>query len=176
VGLSQRRDLERYAGLFASRTAVMKSSAMRDLMAITERPEVFGAAICNVPCANALRMENSPNGPVNVPEFGTITDSADSRALLEMDALSHVRPGTKYPAVICVGGANDPRVIVWQPAKLAAALQTATSSGKPVLLQINYDNGHFTEDKKVAFRNWANMFSFCLWQTGHADFKPAMQN
>src|SRR6266498_310391 len=43
-GLSQRRDLERYAGLFASRTAVMKSSAMRDLMAITERPEVISLA------------------------------------------------------------------------------------------------------------------------------------
>src|ERR671934_2620957 len=38
------RDLERYAGLFASRTKVMKSSAMRDLMAITERPEVITLA------------------------------------------------------------------------------------------------------------------------------------
>src|ERR687887_2538927 len=38
------RDLERYAGLFASRTSVMKSSAMRDLMAITERPEVISLA------------------------------------------------------------------------------------------------------------------------------------
>jgi 2-aminoadipate transaminase len=44
VGLNQRRDLERYAGLFASRTSVMKSSAMRDLMAITERPEVISLA------------------------------------------------------------------------------------------------------------------------------------
>ena len=44
MGLSQRRDLERYAGLFASRTSVMKSSAMRDLMAITERPEVISLA------------------------------------------------------------------------------------------------------------------------------------
>src|SRR3954452_6338502 len=38
------RDLERYAALFASRTDVMKSSAMRDLMAITERPEVISLA------------------------------------------------------------------------------------------------------------------------------------
>src|SRR6266511_6078405 len=43
-GMNQRRDLERYAGLFASRTSVMKSSAMRDLMAITERPEVISLA------------------------------------------------------------------------------------------------------------------------------------
>src|SRR5213595_3574910 len=43
-GMSQRRDLERYAGLFASRTTVMRSSAMRDLMAITARPEVISLA------------------------------------------------------------------------------------------------------------------------------------
>src|SRR3954453_11917568 len=43
-GMSQRRDLERYAGLFASRTSVMTASAMRDLMAITERPEVISLA------------------------------------------------------------------------------------------------------------------------------------
>ena len=40
----QRRDLERYAGLFAERTRVMRSSAMRDLMAITARPEVISLA------------------------------------------------------------------------------------------------------------------------------------
>src|ERR1700710_1712116 len=41
---SAAHDLERYAGLFASRTRAMKSSAMRDLMAITERPEVISLA------------------------------------------------------------------------------------------------------------------------------------
>jgi 2-aminoadipate transaminase len=41
---SASRDLERYAGLFAQRTKAMKSSAMRDLMAITERPEVISLA------------------------------------------------------------------------------------------------------------------------------------
>jgi len=139
--------------------------------AITERPDLFGAAIANVPCANAVRMEASPNGPVNTPEFGTVKNESEFKALYEMDGMQHVKQGVKYPAVICVGGFNDPRVIVWQPAKFAAALQNATSSGKPVLLQVNYDNGHFTEDKKVTFRNFANMYSFCLWQTGHPDFQ-----
>ncbi|HEX8326761.1 MAG TPA: prolyl oligopeptidase family serine peptidase [Hymenobacter sp.] len=141
--------------------------------AITERPDLFAAAISNVSCSNALRMENSPNGPVNVPEFGSVKDSAQCMALYEMDAFQHVVPGTKYPAVLCVGGMNDPRVIVWQPGKFAAALQSASASGKPVLMQVNYDNGHFTEDKKVAFRNFANMYAFALWQAGHPNFQPA---
>ena len=141
--------------------------------AITERPDLFAAAISNVSCSNALRMENSPNGPVNVPEFGSVKDPVQCQALYEMDAFQHVQPGTKYPAVICVGGMNDPRVIVWQPGKLAAALQAASISGKPVLLQVNYDNGHFTEDKKVTFRNFANMYAFALWQAGHPNFQPS---
>ena len=139
--------------------------------AITERPDIFGAAISNVSCSNALRFENTPNGPNNSREFGTVKDSVECMALYEMDAFQHVKEGTKYPAVICVGGMNDPRVIAWQPGKFAAALQSATTSGKPVLLVVNYDNGHFTEDKSVTFKNYANMFSFALWQTGHKDFQ-----
>ncbi|GAB3037764.1 prolyl oligopeptidase family serine peptidase [Spirosoma pulveris] len=140
--------------------------------AITERPDLFAAAISNVSCSNALRMENSPNGPINAAEFGTVKDSTECMALYEMDAVNHVKEGTKYPAVMCVGGWNDPRVIAWQPGKLAAALQNASTSGKPVLMQVNYDNGHFTEDKTVSFRNFANMFAFGLWQAGHPDFQP----
>ncbi len=141
--------------------------------AVTARPDLFGAAICNVGCANAMRMEFSPNGPVNTPEFGTVKDPVECEALYEMDGVQHVQPGVKYPAVLCVAGWNDPRVVPWQPGKLAAALQNASVSGKPVLLKVNYDNGHFTEEKIVTFRNFAGQFAFALWQTGHKDFQPA---
>jgi prolyl oligopeptidase len=53
-----------------------------------------------------------------------------------------------------------------------AALQEATASGKPVLLKANYDNGHFTEEKIVTFKNFAGQYAFLLWQTGHKDFQP----
>ena len=140
--------------------------------AITDRPDLFAAAIFNVGCSNALRFENTPNGPDNASEFGTVKDSAECMALYEMDSFQHVKEGTAYPAVICVGGMNDPRVIAWQPGKFAAALQNATSSGKPVLLKVNYDDGHFTEDKRVTFKNFASMYAFALWQAGHPDFQP----
>jgi prolyl oligopeptidase len=140
--------------------------------AITERPDLFAAAICNVGCANAMRLEFSANGPVNIPEFGTVKDSIECAALYEMDGVQHVVKGTKYPALICVGGWNDPRVVPWQPGKFAAAVQNASSSGKPALLKINYDNGHFTEDRNVTYANFANQYAFVLWQTGHPDFQP----
>ena len=143
--------------------------------AITERPELFAAAICNVGCANSMRLEFSSNGPVNIPEFGTVTDSVECKALYEMDGMHHVVKGTKYPAVISVAGWNDPRVVPWQPGKFAAAVQHASSSGKPVLIKVNYDNGHFTEDRNVTYSNFADQFAFVLWQTGHPDFQEKKQ-
>lgn len=140
--------------------------------AITERPDLYAAAICNVGCANAMRLEFSANGPVNIPEFGTVKDSILCKALYEMDGMQHVVKGTKYPAVICVGGWNDPRVVPWEPAKFAAAVQDASTSARPVIMKVNYDNGHFTEDKSVEFANFADQLAFAMWQCGHPDFQP----
>lgn len=139
--------------------------------AITERPDLYAAAICNVGCANAMRLEYMANGPANIPEFGTVKDSVLCKALYEMDGMQHVVKGTKYPAVICIGGWNDPRVVPWQPAKFAAAVQEASTSGKPVILKVNYDSGHFTEDKSVEFANFADQLAFAMWQCGHPDFQ-----
>jgi prolyl oligopeptidase len=143
--------------------------------AITERPDLFRAAICNVGCANAMRMEFSPNGPVNTPEFGTVKDEAECKALHEMDGVAHVQNGVKYPALMGVGGWNDPRVAAWEPGKFVAAMQSASTSGYPVLMKVNYDNGHFTEEKIVSFRNFAGQSAFLLWQTGHKDFQPVKE-
>jgi len=52
-------------------------------------------------------------------------------------------------------------------------VQSATASGHPVLMKVNYDNGHFTEEKPVTFKNFASQTAFLLWQTGHKDFQPA---
>lgn len=141
--------------------------------AITERPDLFAAAVCNVGDANAMRAEFEPDGPVNIPEYGTVNDPIECAALYEMDGLQHVRPGVRYPAVLGVGGWNDPRVPAWAPAKFVAALQNASVSGKPVLMKVNYDNGHFTEDKEVTFKNFAGQFAFLLWQTGNREFQPS---
>jgi prolyl oligopeptidase len=91
---------------------------------------------------NALRAEFGENGPINVPEFGSVTTEEGLRGLLVMDAYLRVRDGVAYPAVLLTAGMNDPRVEVWQPAKMAARLQAATSSGRPVLLRIDPEGGH----------------------------------
>ncbi len=62
-------------------------------------------------------------------------------------------------------------VIALEPGKFAAALQNASTSSKPVLMKVNYDNGHFTEDKNVTFATFADQYAFVLWQCGHTDFQ-----
>ncbi len=138
--------------------------------AITERPDLFAAAINNVPVSNPLRGENRPNGILDAKEFGTVKDSLEAMGLIEMDAFLHVKNNVKYPAILAVTGINDTRVPVWQPAKFVAALQN-TNSDRPILLLVNYDSGHWSEEKLVIFKNYANQFAFALWQAGHKDFQ-----
>ena len=88
---------------------------------MTERPDLFAAAIPEVGCLNTVRMENSPNGPGNVPEFGTVKNETEFKALLEMDSFHHIKKGTSYPAYTRYRRNNDPRVIAWQPSNFAAA-------------------------------------------------------
>jgi prolyl oligopeptidase len=140
--------------------------------AMTDRPDLFAVAINNVPVSNPLRGENRPNGILDAQEFGTVKDSVEAWGLMEMDAFLHVKKGVRYPAVLAIGGFNDTRVPIWQPAKLVAALQNANSSGKPILLQVNYDSGHGSEEKFITYKNLANQFAFALWQAGQKDFQP----
>ncbi len=139
--------------------------------AITERPDLFAAAVCNVGMGNPMRSEFYASGPSNIPEFGTVKDSLDTKALYEMDGMQHVKDGFKYPAVMCVAGWNDPRVVVWDPGKFLAAVQNASTSGKPALMKVNYGSGHFTEDAEVTWANFADQYAFMMWQCGHPDFQ-----
>lgn len=141
--------------------------------AMTERPDLFAAAIPEVGILNAVRMENSPNGPVNVPEFGTMAKEDEAKALLEMDAYLHLKKGTKYPATLVTAGFNDPRVIAWQPAKFAARLQASNASGKPVLFFTDYEAGHGHGDSRLKqIESYADLLAFGLWQTGAPSFQP----
>ncbi|HSN00751.1 MAG TPA: prolyl oligopeptidase family serine peptidase [Rudaea sp.] len=142
--------------------------------AIEERPDLFAVAVDRVPLTDTLRFETTANGPDNIPEFGSVKDPEGFKALYAMSTYAHARDGVKYPPVLIYAGANDPRVPAWQPAKLAARLQAATASGKPVLLRVDYDAGHTGLDatRTQSDRNTADMLAFALWWTGDPDFQP----
>jgi prolyl oligopeptidase len=144
--------------------------------AITQRPDLFAGALIRVGCSNALRMEFTPNGPPNIAEFGSVTTADGFKGLYAMDAYQHVKDGTAYPGVLLTAGINDPRVDPSQPAKMAARLQSATSSTRPVLLRVDYDAGHGMGSTRAQHDiEFADEMSFLLWQFGDPEFQPAKQ-
>jgi prolyl oligopeptidase len=133
--------------------------------AIAERPDLFGAAIIGVGLNNMLRYETTANGVPNIPEFGTVKNEADFKNLLQMDAFHKIKPGVKYPAVLLTHGINDPRVEPWLSAKMAARLQSATSSKKPIFLRIDYDAGHgIGNSRRQLNEEFADLFAFMFEQ------------
>jgi len=144
--------------------------------ALTERPDLFAGVIDAVPAANTLRAEFSPNGPPNIPEFGTITTEQGFKNLYEMDTLQHVRKGVQYPAVLITTGLNDPRVSPWEPAKLTAYLQ-ASGTSKPVLLRIDEAAGHgIGSTKSQNDQLYADMYSFAFWRAGLPEWRPVAKH
>lgn len=140
--------------------------------AMEERPDLFAGVIDVVPSANAERMEFTPNGPDNIPEFGTIKTEQGFKNLYAMDAFFHVEKGETYPAIMISTGLNDPRVAPWIPAKFEAAL-LASGTPNPVLLRVDEQAGHgigstrSQNDKLVA--DW---IAFVKWRAGVPGWAP----
>ncbi len=135
--------------------------------ALTERPDLFAGVISNVGVSNTLRAEFSQNGPPNIDEFGTVKEPDGFTGLRAMDALSHVKDGTRYPAVLLTVGMTDPRVEAWHGGKMAARLQKANRSLNPVLLRVEFDAGHGLGSTRSQIDDErADEFAFVLWRAG----------
>jgi prolyl oligopeptidase len=141
--------------------------------AITERPDLFAAAVPVVGVFDAPRFESSANGVANIPEFGTVKNEEEFKALLAMSTYHAVRDGTPYPGILFAHGVNDSRVDVWETLKADARFATATTSGKPVLMRLEYDSGHGQGSTRAqAQARSADIWSFFLWQFGIPEFQP----
>jgi prolyl oligopeptidase len=127
--------------------------------AITERPDLFRAALISRGETNSLRAELTGSGPPNVLEYGSVQDEAGFRMLEAMDGYHKVRAGTPYPAVLLDTGIRDRTIDAWMPAKAAARLQAATSSGRPIWLRVD-DGGHETRSPELR----ADQYAFVLAQ------------
>ena len=141
---------------------------------LTERPDLAAVVVDAVGVSNPLRSEFSPNGPPNIPEFGSVTTAQGFKALYQMDSTQHVRKGVKYPSVLLTTGLNDPRVSSWEPTKMTAWLQASTASANPILLRIETDAGHgIGSTRSQRDRETGDEIAFILWRTGDPRFQPA---
>jgi prolyl oligopeptidase len=138
--------------------------------AITQRPELFRAAIVGVPLLDMLRYQNFLMARYWVPEYGSAENADQFKYLLPYSPYQHVVSGTKYPAVLLTAGEHDSRVHASHARKMAALLQASTSSDpsqQPVMVWVDRDAGHGQgKPLNLRIRDAADQRIFVMWQLG----------
>ena len=110
---------------------------------ITQRPDLFGAAIPAVGVLDMLRYHKFTAGAGWSYDYGTADDSEEMfRYLLGYSPLHNVKKRTSYPAVMITTGDHDDRVVPAHSFKFAAALQEGQTGEAPVLIRIDVNAGH----------------------------------
>lgn len=144
--------------------------------AMTERPDLFAAAVPSVPVLDMVRSEQRANGVANVPEYGTVKVEAEFHALLRNSSYHAIQNGNRYPATMLMHGVNDSRVDVWQSLKYASRLADAQKGQQAVLLRLDYEAGHGAgSGADQANQRTADLQAFMLWQMGVPEFQPQSQ-
>jgi prolyl oligopeptidase len=137
--------------------------------AVTQRPDLFRAAVCQVPLLDMVRYHRFLIARLWVPEYGSAENEKDFRWLYAYSPYHHVKDGVKYPAVLLATAESDSRVDALHARKMAARLQAATASGagRPVLLRMEPKAGHGAgKPRGKVLEELTDTWSFLFWQLG----------
>ena len=139
--------------------------------ALTQRPELFRAVVCSYPLLDMVRYHKFLIAKFWVPEYGSADDPQQFKFIHAYSPYHHVVAGTKYPAVLLITGDADTRVAPLHARKMAALLQSATGSDRPVLLHYDTKAGHVGGTAPVSKRieELADELSFLDWQLESGD-------
>jgi prolyl oligopeptidase len=110
--------------------------------AITQRPDLFGAALPAVGVMDMLRFHKFTIGWAWVTEYGSADSASQFPYLYAYSPLHRLKPGTAYPATLVTTADHDDRVVPGHSFKFAAALQAAQAGDRPVLIRIETKAGH----------------------------------
>jgi len=110
--------------------------------AMTQRPELFGAALPAVGVMDMLRFHKFTIGWAWVTDYGSADSAAQFPYLYKYSPLHNVRAGTRYPATLVTTADHDDRVVPGHSFKFTATLQAAQAGPQPVLIEIETKAGH----------------------------------
>jgi prolyl oligopeptidase len=110
--------------------------------AMTQRPDLFGAALPAVGVMDMLRFHKFTIGWAWVTDYGSADSAAQFPYLYKYSPLHNLRPGTSYPATLITTADHDDRVVPGHSFKFAATLQAAQAGPRPVLIEIETKAGH----------------------------------
>jgi prolyl oligopeptidase len=109
---------------------------------LTQRPELFGAAVPEVGVLDMLRFHKFTIGWAWISDYGSPENADDFQVLVRYSPLHNLRPGTAYPPTLTCTADTDDRVVSAHSYKFAAALQAAQGGPAPVLLRVDVRAGH----------------------------------
>jgi prolyl oligopeptidase len=110
--------------------------------AMTQRPDLFGAALPAVGVMDMLRFQKFTIGWAWVSDYGSSENADDFKALYAYSPLHNIKPETKYPPTMITTADHDDRVWPGHSFKYAAALQAAQAGDAPILIRIETKAGH----------------------------------
>ncbi|GLY93955.1 prolyl oligopeptidase family serine peptidase [Actinoplanes sp. NBRC 103695] len=134
--------------------------------AVTQRPDLFAAAVCSAPVLDMARYERFGLGERWRGEYGSVADPEQARALLAYSPYHRVREGTPYPAVLFTVFDGDTRVDPLHARKMCAALQHASAGAGEVLLRREEQVGHGARAASRSVALAADMLAFLASHTG----------
>ena len=109
---------------------------------LTQRPDLFGAAVPIVGVMDMLRFEKFTIGCAWVSDYGSPSDPQQFETLYAYSPLHNLKPGASYPATLITTGDHDDRVVPGHSFKFAAALQACQAGEAPTLIRIQTRAGH----------------------------------
>jgi prolyl oligopeptidase len=109
---------------------------------VTQRPDLFRAVISGVPLTDMIRYHKFRIAQLWIPEYGSSEDAAAFQWLYAYSPYHRVKDKTAYPAVLLFTAESDTRVDALHARKMAARLQAANTSDKPILLRLESRAGH----------------------------------
>jgi prolyl oligopeptidase len=137
--------------------------------AITQRPDLFSAAVCSAPLLDMVRYERFKIGETWNVEYGSAAKPEELGWLLGYSPYHRVRDGVDYPAVLFTVFTNDTRVDPLHGYKMCAALQHASASGRPVLLRAEGQVGHGQRAVSLSAALAGDCLAFVAHETGLPD-------
>jgi prolyl oligopeptidase len=109
---------------------------------MTQRPELFGAALPAVGVMDMLRFHKFTAGRFWVDDYGSADNPEDFAALHAYSPYHALKPGTNYPATLVTTADTDDRVVPGHSFKFAARLQACQAGPAPTLIRIETRAGH----------------------------------
>lgn len=134
---------------------------------LTQRPELFAAALPAVGVLDLLRFHRFTGGAAWTSDYGDPEIAEDFATALAYSPLHRVTPGVAYPATLIVTADHDDRVVPLHSYKFGAALQAAQAGPAPVVLRIDRSAGHgHGMAQRALAAQWADVLAFAAHHTG----------